>query len=204
MHSYRFAVLSAVTIVAALSLSGCSHHIESKPASPENPSSMNSGVNSGPHGGQSAQLPAPEALTDVLYRLADPTVRGTEKMALVQETTRDDAATMDRFAAALRDNGFSPLTCTATDIAWSDQHSGDVIATINITTTNPGKPGGFTFPMEFHPVGTGWQLSRETADMVLAFGNARTDASASAPVPTVPEPPVAAPPPEPSPSVPGR
>lgn len=179
MFSNRFTVLSAVTIVAALSLSGCSHHIEPKPAPDLEKSSP--GFSTG-HSANSSPLPAPEALTDVLYRLADPAVKGTDKVALVQDTTPDDAAIIDRFAAALRDNGFNPLTCTATDIAWSDREPGDVIATINITTTNPGKPGGFTFPMEFHPNGASWQLARETADMVLAFGNARSD-TGSAPTP---------------------
>ena len=68
------------------------------------------------------------------------------------------------------------MTCTASDIRWSDHQAGDAIATVNITTANPATPGGFTFPMEFHPAQGGWQLSRETADMIMAFGNARTGA----------------------------
>jgi hypothetical protein len=127
-------------------------------------------------------------LTDVLYRLADPAVKGSDKLDLIEDTTPGDAATIDRFAFALRDNGFSPLTCTATDIAWSGHVPGNALATINITTSNPTQSGGFTFPMEFHPFRDGWQLSRQTADMVLAFGNARTDASRteSNPAPAAP------------------
>jgi hypothetical protein len=142
-------------------------------------------------------------LTDVLYRLADPTVKGSDKLDLIEDTTPEDAATIDRFASALRDNGFTPLACTATDIAWSDHVPGNALATINITTSNPTQSGGFTFPMEFHPVGAGWQLSRQTADMVLAFGNARSGAGPtdSSPVPETPpsppDPPVMAPAPAP-------
>ena len=90
--------------------------------------------------------------------------------------TADEAGTIDRFAAALRDGGFTPLTFAASEIRWSDHQPGDALATINVTTSNPANPGGFTFPMEFRPHNGGWQLSRETADMLLAFGNARTEA----------------------------
>jgi len=175
------AVLSAATIVAALALSGCSARDESKPApSPASPQSSTAAmVPSDPN----AALPAPEALADVLYRLADPAVKGSDKLALVESTTPDDAATMDRFAAALRDGGFTPLTVTATDIRWSDRQPSDALASVNITTSGNANPGGFTFPMEFHRHDGGWQLSRETADMLLAFGNARTEASGASPSP---------------------
>jgi len=175
-------VLGAATIVAALGLSGCSNQDESTPppGSVGPPSTTAAAPPVNPR-----TLPAPEALTDVLYRLADPAVKGTDKLQLVQSTTPEDAATIDKFAAALHDGGFTPLTFTASDIRWSDHQPGDALATVNVTTTNPSNPGGFTFPMEFHPVESGgWQLSRETADMLLAFGNARTEASAASPTPT--------------------
>ena len=38
----------------------------------------------------------------------------------------------------------------------------------------------FTFPMEFRPHDGGWQLTGDTADMLLAFGNARTEAASPA------------------------
>ena len=101
---------------------------------------------------------------------------GKDKLDLVENTTADEAGTIDRFAAALRDGGFTPLTFAASEIRWSDHQPGDALATINVTTSNPANPGGFTFPMEFRPHNGGWQLSRETADMLLAFGNARTEA----------------------------
>ena len=176
-----FAVLGAATIVAALGLSGCSTDVESKSAqSPVVPSVAASAV---APPADSAPLPAPEALTDVMYRLADPAVPGKDKMDLVENTTPDEAGTIDRFAAALRDNGFTPLIFTATEIRWSDHEPGDALATINVTTSNPANPGGFTFPMEFRPHNDGWQLSRQTADMLLAFGNARTEAGATSPSP---------------------
>ncbi len=186
------AVLSAATIVAALGLSGCSDHSESKSA--PSPIEQSAAGALGQPPVDAAQLPAPEALTDVLYRLADPAVRGTDKLTLVEATTPDDAATIDTFAAALRDGGFTPLTFTADEIRWSDRRAGDALATVNVTTSNAANPGGFTFPMEFHPVGGGWQLSRETADMLLAFGNAR-GASAASPSPAGQPPPSPSPPP---------
>ena len=180
-----FSVLSAATIVAALALSGCSNHAESKPAPSSAPQTSAAAIAPSDPG---AALPAPEALADVLYRLADPAVKGSDKLALVESTTPDDAATMDRFASALRDGGFTPLTVTASDVMWSDREPGDALATVKIETSNPANPGGFTFPMEFRPHDGGWQLSRETADMLLAFGNARTEANEAGPSPAGPPP----------------
>lgn len=180
-----FSVLSAATIVAALALSGCSNHDESKPAPSSAPQTSAAAIAPSDPG---AALPAPEALADVLYRLADPAVKGSDKLALVESTTPDDAATMDRFASALRDGGFTPLTVTASDVMWSDREPGDALATVKIETSNPANPGGFTFPMEFRPHDGGWQLSRETAEMLLAFGNARTEANGAGPSPAGPPP----------------
>ena len=180
-----FSVLSAATIVAALALSGCSNHDESKPAPRSAPQTSAAAIAPSDPG---AALPAPEALADVLYRLADPAVKGSDKLARVESTTPDDAATMDRFASALRDGGFTPLTVTASDVMWSDREPGDALATVKIETSNPANPGGFTFPMEFRPHDGGWQLSRETADMLLAFGNARTEANEAGPSPAGPPP----------------
>ncbi len=173
-----FGVLSAVTIVAALSLSGCSEHVESK--STQSPFEQSS-TSLAPAEPTAAALPSPDALTDVLYRMADPAVKGSDKLQLVEATTPDDAATIDTFAAALRDGGFSPLTFTASEIRWSDRQPGDALASINVTTSNPANPGNFTFPMEFRQDKGAWQLSRETANMLLAFGNARGGASPTSP-----------------------
>ena len=119
--------------------------------------------------------PAPEALSDVVVRLADPAVPGTDKLPLVENTTAADAAALDTFAAALRDSGFTPVTVRATDIVPG--RPGDVVATITVTGPESGAGAdGFTFPMEFRRVGNGWQLTQQTAEMLLAFGSARTDA----------------------------
>ncbi|MGY4712111.1 hypothetical protein ACXDF8_21535 [Mycolicibacterium sp. CBM1] len=179
MRHTLFTVLSAATIVAALSLSGCSDDNEPKAA--PSPIEESSTALAPPADG-AATLPAPEALTDVLYRLADPAVKGADKLSLVEAATPDDATTIDKFAAALRDGGFTPLTFRASELRWSDRRPNDALATVNVTTSNPANPGGFTFPMEFRRVGTGWQLSHQTADMLLAFGNAR-GASAASPGP---------------------
>jgi len=129
-------------------------------------------------------LPAPETLTDVMYRLADPAVPGADKLHLVQNAAPSEAGTLDKFASALRDGGFNPLTFTATELKWSDTQPGAALATIKVTTANPGNPGEFVFPMEFRPVGGDWQLSRQTADMLLAFGNAHTEAAPASPATT--------------------
>ncbi len=171
MQRNLLAIVSVATIVAAPGLSGCSSQDESKHV--QDPGTQSTSFVSAPSVNASP-LPAPDALTGVLYRLADPAVQGTDKLELLEHGTPDDAVTIDRFAAALRDGGFAPLTCTASEIRWSDHKPEDALATINITTANSTNPGGFTFPMEFHPYQDGWQLSRETAEMLMAFGNARS------------------------------
>jgi hypothetical protein len=127
---------------------------------------------------ESGPLPAPEALSDVITRLADPAVPGNDKLALVENTTGADAAALDSFATALRNTGFSPVTVSASDIVASGP--GTVLATI--TVVGPDSGGGeFSFPLEFRLAGNSWQLTRQTADMLLAFGNARTPAPAPGP-----------------------
>jgi hypothetical protein len=88
----------------------------------------------------------------------------------VQGATPADTGALDRFTKALADNHMIPLTFAAADLAWSDQEPGNVVASVTATGPDP-KAGGFSFPMEFTPFGTGWQLSRRTADMLLVFGD---------------------------------
>jgi hypothetical protein len=121
-------------------------------------------------------LPAPEALTDVLYRLSDPEVAGADKLALVEGAKPADAATIDKFATALRDGGYLPLNLDAADLSWSDRYPGNVTADVTVNTANP-ETGAFSFPMEFKPHDGGWQLSQETAKTLLAFGKAHTSAA---------------------------
>ena len=177
------AVLSAATTVAALGVSGCAPRDESGalPAPVPIPPASVAAPQPGP-------LPPPEALADVMNRLADPNVPGPEKMGLVEDAAPQDGATFDRFAAALRDGGFSPVTFTATEMRWSDARPGDVIATITASgptsTASITDAGQFAFPKEFRPRAGGWQLSHDSAEMLLAFGNSRTDARTETPTPT--------------------
>jgi hypothetical protein len=133
-------------------------------------------------------LPAPEALIDVLNRLADPSVPGVNKVNLVEGATPESADTLDKFIAALRDNGYLPMTFAADNIAWSDKHPSNVMATISVKTSQANNRK-FTFPMEFTPSPPpqgGWQLSRRTAEMLLALGNSpapNTPAPSPAPAP---------------------
>ena len=164
--------LSTATIVAAIGLSGCAHRDESSSTSRQLTPRTTAAAPLDPR-----PLPAPETLTDVMYRLADPAVPGADKLQLVENAAPSEAGTLDRFATALRDGGFNPLTFTATEVKWSDSRPGDALAIIKVTTANPGNPGEFVFPMQFRPVGGGWQLSRQTAESLLAFGTARIEAA---------------------------
>ena len=118
-------------------------------------------------------LPAPEALIDVLNRLSDPAVPGADKVGLVELATADDAAALDKFGRALADNGALPLAFEAVDEKWSETETGNVVATVNVTTANK-PPGKFSFPMEFMPARDGWELTRKTADLLLDFGEGAT------------------------------
>jgi hypothetical protein len=162
------AVLSAATIVAALSLSGCSSDergasTESEPA-PTAASAMSTAAAVPP-------LPPPDQLAKVLYRLADPGVPGSQKLNLVEGATPDNAGVFDQFANALLNGGFAPMKFDVRDVAWSDRDPADVVANVNVSSANPHGPR-FSFPMEFAPFQGGWQLAARTADVLLAFSTA--------------------------------
>jgi hypothetical protein len=175
MHRALSIALSAATTVAAVALAGCSH------AGPKVVSSSASAVpaTSTPliiAAPPTAPLPPPDALIDVLNRLADPNVPGINKVNLVEAATPDSAGTLDKFTNALRDNGYLPMTFVANGVAWSDKNPSHVMATVTVNTAQANN-GKFTFPMEFTPSASfqgGWQLSRRTAEMLLALGNSAT------------------------------
>ncbi len=171
--------LSAATAVVAMGLSGCAH------TAPKVLSSSTSAVHatSSPLvvlAPPTAPLPAPEALVDVLNRLADPNVTGINKLSLVEGATPESAGSLDKFMTALRDNGYLPMTFAANDIAWSDKDPSNVMATISVKTSQANNPN-FTFPMEFTRFQGGWQLSRRTAEMLLALGNSPAPTPSQAP-----------------------
>ncbi len=216
MHRRLSVALIAATALAAVGLAGCSHpgpKVVSSPSSRVPVTSTPVVVAAPP----TAPLPPPDALTDVLNRLADPNVPGINKVDLVEGATADSAATLDRFTGALRDNGYLPMTFAANDMAWSDKNPSHVRATVTVNTAQVNN-GKFTFPMEFAPFQGGWQLSRRTAEMLLALGNSATGppppatpanpapgpgpAPEPAPAPA-PAPPPAPPPPPPTPTPPG-
>jgi hypothetical protein len=158
-------ILSAVTLVAALGLSGCGS--EAAPASPSQRATT--AVAPPP---LAAPLPAPDALTGVLFRLADTSIPAEQKLALVQYSTPDDVAALGNFGQALMDGGFKSLTVQATDLSWAAT-PGNVSASVTIgTADDPAKT--FTFPMEFSPIRDGWQLTRRTADQLLQLGSSAT------------------------------
>lgn len=139
-----------------------------------------------------APLPPVDALTGVLYRLADPSVPPEQKVALIEHATTEDQAEIASFTKALADNGFNPLTVTATDLAWSANHPGNVVATVTLSSaTAPGNK--FTYPMEFSPQGTTWQLNRQSANLLLNPGKpAGAGGPAPAPAPAPPAAPTGA------------
>jgi hypothetical protein len=167
VHRTAAATLGAALVMAAFGLAGCG-----KDSALTNPSATSAVAPAAAAGAplQSGQLPDPAALTGLLYKLADTTVPGSAKLPLVEGATADDAAQFDKFAQALQDGGFTPLTFDATDLAWSDNGAGTVVATVNVTTPNPTS-GGFSFPMDFKSYRGGWQLSKDTADLLMTLGS---------------------------------
>lgn len=203
MNRHVSLALSAAAVLAALGFSGCTHHqprIASSAAPPGPP--VTSTVIAAP---PTTPPPAPETLTDILGRLADPTVPGSNRVNLVEGAAPESATTLDKFTNALQDNGYLPITFTANDIAWSDKNPANVMATVIVHTARANN-GTFTFPMEFTPFQGGWQLSRRTAETLLALGNSADTTSppppplGSAPPPAPEPPPAPAPPPPPEPA----
>jgi hypothetical protein len=156
-------------MVAAFGLCGCGNDAP-RAADPSTTAAVGAAQIAPP---VSSPLPAPEALIDVLSRLSDPAVPGAEKTALVELSSPNDAAALDKYGKALADNGALPLSFDVTDLKWSETEAGNVVATVNVTTANQ-PPGTFSFPMEFTPFRDGWQLTRKTADMLLEFGEGAT------------------------------
>lgn len=151
-------------IVAAIGLAGCSEHVE-PPADPMPRSLLTTDAKTP----AAAPLPPPDALTGVLYKIADPAVPSAQKIGLIQYGTAEDQAGLDNFTKALRDNGFNPMNVTATELLWSAGQPGDIIATITITSV-AAPDNKFTFPMEFSPIRDAWQLNRQTANLLLKLG----------------------------------
>lgn len=168
----RTAILSAVTVsVAAFGLVGCS----SEPARPAAPPPAPTTSVAAPVPGAPAPLPPPSALTEVLYRIADPAVPGAEKIGLVEQATAADTTALDGFGRALADNGYHPMTFDVADLAWSAEDPDTLVATV-IARTPPGREGGdFSYPMEFTRAPDGsWQLTHETAELLFEIGTPAT------------------------------
>lgn len=149
--------------MAAFGLLGCSTDAPAPPTAPPPPAASSGEV--------PAQLPQPSALLDVLTRISDPAVPGSDKLGLIEGGTAGDATALDDFTAALSDSQLTPLEFSVTHIASSDREPGAVVADVAITPAEPGPEAEpFSFPMEFRTVGGTWQLSRYTADLLLEYG----------------------------------
>ena len=170
MHRTLAAVLGAATIVAALGLSGCGGGSSSAPSPTPFPLSKPPTVPAPPPE-TGAPLPAPTTLTDLMNRLADPSVPGADKIGLIQYGTPADGDALDRFAKALHDSGYAPLTFTAGDLMWAQDQPGNIIGSVTIKANGPQAAKDLKFPMEFSRQQDSWQLTRKTADMLLQIGN---------------------------------
>jgi hypothetical protein len=160
------AVLSTAAIAAVLGLPGCSNDEDDSAA--QTATSATSASPSAASAPQVAPLPAPDALAGVLYRLADAAVPGPQKLNLVEGATPGSAGVFDQFANALINGGYTPVKFDVRDVNWSDRDPADVVANVDVSSSNPRGPR-FAFPMEFKPYQGGWQLSARTADVLLAF-----------------------------------
>ncbi|HUB53743.1 MAG TPA: hypothetical protein VMB04_01100 [Mycobacterium sp.] len=178
MGRHLTAVLSAAAIVAALGFSGCSS--DERGASTESVPAPTSATSTSTATAQVAPLPPPDDLAKVLYRLADPSVPGSEKLNLVEGATPDSAAVFDQFANALLNGGFAPMKVDVRDVAWSDRDPADVVANVNVSSPNARGPK-FAFPMEFTPIQGGWQLSARTANVLFAYSPAPVALPATTP-----------------------
>lgn len=199
-------VRSAATIVAALGLSACGQPGDTaqsafSTAPPETTTSSPGLPGPIPDTPGGPALPPSGALVDVMTRLSDPAVPGAGKITLIESGTAAQAAGLDRFAAALRDNGSLPLTFEVRDLGWSQSAPGNVIATVVIRSARPGS-GEFTYPMQFAQTAGEWQLTRQTADVLLQVdpGSTAPPPPPPAPAPPPPTPPTPAAPPSSAPA----
>lgn len=182
--------LSAATFVAAFGLSACgqsgqSEHPAASPSVETSPAPSVGMPPPAPPAPGGPPLPRDSALIDAMSRLADPAIPGSQKVDLIEEGTADEAAGLDRFGVALRDNDSLPLTFEARDLAWSQANPGNVVATVVVRTANPAG-GEFSYPMEFVPAAGSWQLSRQTADLLLQLDDGQNPPPAPPPPPTPP------------------
>ncbi len=170
--------------MAALGLSGCSDDTSSSAPSPTPFPLSKPPTVPPPPTETGAPLPPAATLTDLMGKIADPNVAGADKVGLIQYGTSADGAALDRFAKALQDSGYAPLTFDASDMTWAQDQPGNVIANITMKPSGPQAAGkDLKFPMEFSPQQTTWQLTRQTADLLLQMGQQPTP-SAPAPTPT--------------------
>ncbi len=184
----RLVVLAAGAAVLTLSAcSGSGDKASPTSSSAAQPAATSAAAASAPD----HPLPDPAALNDVLNKLADPNLPGTEKVTAVQGATPEQ---LDKFTKAIGDAGFSPLSFTVKDPKWSSETPGDVEAVVTINSPSP-KMGGFAVPMSFSPEGEGWKLSKRTSDLLLKTGTSLAGTGtpheappAGAPAPQVPTP----------------
>jgi hypothetical protein len=181
--------LGPACVAAAIGLSGCA---TSAPP-PVDLAPPTTAVETNP-AMQQAPLPDPQTLIAVLVQLTDPAVPGAAKLHLIEGSGGADAARLDSLTRALQDTQSLPLTFAVNDLAWSDRHPGDVRGGVDMVAPPP-KGGLLAFPMEFRPTPGGWQLTRDSADILMGVspGSSAPTPAPPAPAPAAPAAPPAAP-----------
>jgi hypothetical protein len=182
-------ILSAVAIAAALGLGACGAQNEEKPADAAIQTPPPTDGDQEAAAPPVAPLPPPTALSDVMNRIADANVPGADKITLIESATPADAAAMDKFGQALRQNGYTPLNFEARDLRWVQGAPDMVWALVSLKSASQ-QAGDFSYPMEFVLADHTWQLTRRAADELLQPGpDAPQTPSAPSPPLTPPTPP---------------
>lgn len=122
-----------------------------------------------------------------MNRLADPNVPGADKAVLIESPVPGDAAALDKWGQALRQNGYDPVTFEAGELRWVQGAPDKISAVMTLKTGNP-QAGDFAYPMEFLFADNAWQLARRSADELLGEDapQASPGATTPAPAPTPP------------------
>jgi hypothetical protein len=179
-------ILSAVAIAAALGLGGCGADSEQKQQGVATGTAQPTVGDQVPASPPVAPLPPPNALADVMNRIADANIPGADKTALIESAAPGDAAAMDKFGQALTQNGYTPLTFDARDLRWVQGTPDAVSAVISLKSANP-QAGDFSYPMDFILTDNTWQLARASADELLQpAADAQTTSAPSSPTPPTP------------------
>ena len=164
VHRTRAVVLGAVTIVAALGLSGCSDDTSSAPSPTPVPQSSPRRLHRRRRNRRAAAAAGRADRLDVPARRPRHPAAPT-KSAWSSTATPADAAALDVRQGAARQR------VRAVDLRghrshWSSDQPGNVIANVTISPPQAAEQG-LAVPDGVQPAQDSWQLTRQTADLLL-------------------------------------